>query len=188
VAGTVFIMALLTLPFWEKISRRFDKRLAYIAGMAFLIVVMLTLIIVNPGWGLTVVLLLAALAGIGVGAMHVLPWAIIPDAIEWDELATNERHEGMFYSLVTLFKKIASSIALPLTLLVLDWSGYVSNAPIQTPSAVFAIQAMVGIMPSIFLILGIIFAFVYPLNRERHAQVRNELAARRASAAQLSDS
>jgi GPH family glycoside/pentoside/hexuronide:cation symporter len=188
VAGTVFIMALLTLPFWEKISRRFDKRLAYIAGMAFLIVVMLTLIIVNPGWGLTVVLLLAALAGIGIGAMHVLPWAIIPDAIEWDELATNERHEGMFYSLVTLFKKIASSIALPLTLLVLDWSGYVSNAPIQTPSAVFAIQAMVGIMPSIFLILGIIFAFVYPLNRERHAQVRNELAARRASAAQLSDS
>ncbi len=188
VAGTVFVMALLTLPFWEKISRRFDKRAAYIAGMAFLIVVMLTLIVVNPGWGLTIVVLLAALAGIGVGAMHVLPWSIIPDAIEWDELATNERHEGMFYSLVTLFKKIASSIALPLTLLVLEWSGYVSNAPVQTPSAVHAIQVMIGIVPSVFLILGIIFASLYPLNRERHAQVRTELAARRAKALPASDS
>ena len=179
VAGTVFIVALFTLPFWEVISRRFDKRASYIAGMVFLIFVMLILIIVDPSWGLVVVLVLAGLAGIGVGAMHVLPWSIIPDAVEWDELATNERHEGMFYSLVTLVKKVASSIALPLTLLVLDWSGYVSNAAVQKPSAVRAIQAMVGLVPSIFLILGIIFAFFYPLSRERHAQVRAELAARR---------
>jgi GPH family glycoside/pentoside/hexuronide:cation symporter len=187
VAGTVFIAALLTLPFWEKISRRFDKRAAYIAGMVFLIIVMGTLIIVNPDWGFPVVLTLAALAGIGVGAMHILPWAIIPDAIEWDELATNERHEGMFYSLVTLFKKVASSIALPLTLLVLEWSGYVSNASVQKPSAVRAIQAMIGIVPSIFLVLGIVFAFFYPLSRERHAQVRLELAARRGDVNEASE-
>lgn len=179
VAGTVFIVALASLPFWEKISRRFDKRASYIAGMVFLIIVMMILIVVDPTWGMTIVLILAALAGVGVGAMHVLPWSIIPDAIEWDELATNERHEGMFYSLVTLFKKVASSIALPLTLLVLEWSGYVSNAASQKPSAVRAIQAMVGLVPSIFLILGILFAFFYPLSRKRHAQVRAELAVRR---------
>jgi GPH family glycoside/pentoside/hexuronide:cation symporter len=119
---------------------------------------------------LTIVVFLAALAGIGVGARHVLPWSIIPVAIEWDELATNERHEGMFYSLVTLFKKIASSIALPCTLLALHWSGYVSNAPVQKPSAVHAIQVMIGIVPSVFLILGIVFASLYPLSRRRHAR------------------
>lgn len=187
VAGTVFIAALLTLPFWEKVSRRFDKRAAYIAGMIFLITVIIILIVVNPSWGLMIVLALAALAGVGVGAMHVLPWSIIPDAIEWDELATNERHEGMFYSLVSLLKKVASSIALPLTLLVLDWSGYVSNAPVQTPGTVLAIQAMVGVVPSIFLALGIVFAFFYPLNRASHAQVRAKLAARRAQKFQATD-
>ena len=180
VTGAVFVAALFALPFWNIISRRFDKRIAYIAGMLFLIVVMMTLIIVNPGWGLTVVLGLAILAGIGVGGMHVLPWAMMPDAIEWDELVTGNRHEGIFYSLVSLFKKIASSIALPLTLLILDWSGYISNAPVQTPSAVRAIQAMVGVVPSLFLALGILFAFFYPLNREHHHQIRLELAARRA--------
>lgn len=182
IAGTVFIAALLTLPIWEKAARFWDKRVTYIAGMVFLSVVMITLIAINPTWGLPVVITLAVLAGIGVSAMHVLPWSIIPDAIEWDELATGQRHEGMFYSLVTLLRKISSSIAVPMMLLVLDWSGYVPNSVSQPASAVRAIQILMGPVPSAFLLMGIIFALLYPLSRDRHAQVRAELAARRAAA------
>ncbi len=179
VAGTVFIAALLTLPFWNWASHRLDKRKAYIAGMLFLSAVIVTMILVSPDWGMPVVMSMAALAGIGVGAVHVLPWAMIPDAIEWDELATGQRHEGMFYSLVTLLRKVASSIAIPMMLLGLEWSGYVSNAVEQTPSAVLAIRLLMGPIPSVFLLAGIIFAALYPLSRERHAEVRRELAARR---------
>lgn len=179
VAGTVFIAALLTLPFWERASRRLDKRITYIAGMVFLAVVLITLTVISPSLGVPFVIALAALAGIGVGAIHVLPWAMIPDAIEWDELQTGQRHEGMFYSLVTLFRKVSSSIAIPLILLILEWSGYVSNAPQQAPGAVRAIQIMMGTVPSIFLLAGILFALVYPLGRQRHAEVRAQLAARR---------
>jgi GPH family glycoside/pentoside/hexuronide:cation symporter len=179
IMGTMFVVALLTLPLWEWASRRWDKRKAYVAGMVFLSGVVITLIIVRPEWGLGVVLLLATLAGIGVAAVHVLPWSMIPDAVEWDELATGERHEGVFYSLVLLFRKVASSIALPLTLLVLDWSGYVSGASEQSPRAVRAIQMLTGPVPALCLCTGIVFALLYPLTRERHHQVRAELAARR---------
>ncbi|HEY5671719.1 MAG TPA: MFS transporter, partial [Anaerolineales bacterium] len=178
VAGTVFIVALLTLPFWERASRRWDKRIAYIAGMIFLSSVIITLIVISPSWGLTVVFTLAGLAGIGVGAVHVLPWSMIPDAIEWDELETGQRHEGMFYSLVTLFRKVSSSISLPLILLVLDWSGYVSNAAVQNPQAVQAIRILMGPVPSVLLCAGIAFALLYPLSRDRHTQMRAEIAAR----------
>lgn len=178
VAGTVFIVALLTLPFWERASRRWDKRIAYIVGMVFLSSVIITLIIISPSWGLPVVFTLAGLAGVGVGAVHVLPWSMIPDAIEWDELETGQRHEGMFYSLVTLFRKVSSSISLPLILLVLDWSGYVSNAAVQNPRAVQAIRILMGPVPSVLLCAGIAFALLYPLSRDRHAQVRAEIAAR----------
>lgn len=181
VAGTVFIAALLTLPAWERASRHWDKRSTYIAGMLFLSSVMMIMIIIDPSWGLPLVFTLAALAGIGVGAVHVLPWSIIPDAIEWDELETGQRHEGMFYSLVTLFRKISSSIALPLVLLGLEWSGFVSNAPQQTPAAINTIRFLMGPLPSVLLLGGIAFALFYPLSRERHAQVRAELAARSAA-------
>ena len=104
---------------------------------------------------------------------------MIPDAIEWDEVETGERHEGMFYSLVTLLRKVASSIAIPLMALVLKWSGFSSNAPEQTSSAIRAIQGLMGPVPSVFLLAGIAFAIFYPLGRERHASLRQELAARK---------
>ncbi len=85
-------------------------------------------------------MVLCVLAGIGVGAAHVLPWAMIPDAIEIDELKTGERHEGMFYSLVTLMGKVANSIAVPLALAVLDLSGYIPNAVAQPKSTLTGIR------------------------------------------------
>lgn len=185
VIGTIFIAALLTLPFWVWIVKKWDKRAAYIFGMVFLSAVMIVLIVIDPAWGMTVILSLAALAGIGVGAMHVLPWAIIPDAIELDELETGQRHEGVFYSLVMLLKKISSSIAIPLTLLVMKWTDFVPNAPEQSATAVRGIQTLMGPVPAVILLVGILFALMYPLSRARHAEVRRELARRKA---ELSDS
>jgi glycoside/pentoside/hexuronide:cation symporter, GPH family len=180
IAGIIFIVAMLALPFWEWTSRHWDKRIAYSAGVAFWAAVMIVLVVISPTWGLPVVLTLAALAGIGVGAAHVLPWSIIPDAVEWDELATGQRHEGMFYSLVTLVQKVASSIAIPVALLMLEVTGYVPNAPEQPLATVRGIQVLMGPVPAVLLCAGILFALLYPLGRERHAQVRAELAARRA--------
>jgi GPH family glycoside/pentoside/hexuronide:cation symporter len=179
VAGAVFITALIVLPFWVWVSQKTDKRKSYIYGMIFLSAVMTILIFLDPSLGFTSVLALAALAGVGVSAVHVLTWAMIPDAVEVDELENGSRHEGMFYALVSLFKKVATSIALPLTLLALDWSGFISNAPQQTESAVWAIRILVGPVPSVLLLGGILFAIYYPLTREAHAETRKKIAARR---------
>lgn len=185
VAGTVFIAAILVLPLWATISKRTDKRKAYIVGMLFLSAVMISLIFIPPTLGLWVIIILAALAGVGVSAVHVLPWAMIPDAVEVDELDTGERHEGMFYALVTLFRKIAASIAIPLALLLMDRSGFVSNASQQTPEAINTIRFLMGPLPSIFLLAGIAFALAYPLSRDRHAEIRAKIALRRKGATPL---
>jgi GPH family glycoside/pentoside/hexuronide:cation symporter len=110
-----------------------------------------------------------------------LPWAIIPDAIEWDEYLTGERHEGMFYSLTTLTKKVATSIALPLVLLLLEATGYVPNVAQQEPRALLGIRVAIGPIPAVLLALGIGFAYKYPLDRARFASIVAELANRRAA-------
>jgi GPH family glycoside/pentoside/hexuronide:cation symporter len=147
--------------------------------MLFMSAVLILLIFALPGWGLPVVLVLAVLAGVGFGAVQVLPWAILPDTIEWDELQTGKRHEGMFYSLVTLFRKIAASISVPVLLLMLSWTGYVPNAATQPASAILGIRLLTGPYPAILLLVGVVFASRYPLTRQRFAQVRQELAERR---------
>ncbi len=179
IAGTIFVVALLVLPFWLWVARRWDKRRAYVAGVV--------LLGGGPDSARRHQSELGAAGrtrprgpgGIGVSAGHVLPWAIIPDAIELDELTTGKRHEGMFYSLVTLAQKVAASVAIPLSLLVLDATGYRANSTTQPASTVHGIQVLTGPVPAALLCAGILFALLYPLGRERHAQIRAELEKRR---------
>ena len=177
--AVIFVTAMGVLPFWEWLSRRWNKRLAYSAGVAFWAVVQIVLILLGPASPLPLILGLCVLAGIGVSAAHVLPWSILPDAVEWDEWQTGERHEGLFYSLVTLSQKVASSIAIPLVLLMLQATGYVPAAAVQPPGAVLGIRLAIGPVPAVMLTIGIIFALRYPLSRESHQRVVRELEARR---------
>jgi len=185
IMASIFVTAIIALPLWEWISRHWNKRLAYIAGIAFWATVQLIMVSLNRSASLGFLVGLCVLAGIGVSAAHVLPWSIIPDAIEWDEWQTGERHEGMFYSLISLIQKIASSIAIPLILLLLDVTGYVANSPQQPASALLGIRLVVGPIPAVLLWTGIAFAFFYPLSRAEHARILTELEERRAKAAQL---
>ena len=181
IMATIFVVAMIALPMRERISRRLNKRWAYIAGMAFLAVVLLALSSLSPSTSLTLILAICVLAGIGVSAAHVIPWSMLPDAIEYGELHTGERHEGMFYSLITLAQKIAVSVALPLALLILDRAGYVPNSSVQPESAVNGIRLIAGPIPAVLIGLGILFAFLYPLGRENYTEIARALEARRKS-------
>jgi GPH family glycoside/pentoside/hexuronide:cation symporter len=185
IMATIFVVAMIALPMWEWISRRWNKRWAYIAGMAFLAVVLLTLATLSSSSSLTLILAICVLAGIGISAAHVIPWSMLPDAIEYGELHTGERHEGMFYSLITLAQKIAVSIALPLALLVLDRFGYIPNSAVQPESAVNGIRLIAGPIPAVMIGLGILFAFLYPLGRENYTEITCALEARRAKPAPI---
>jgi glycoside/pentoside/hexuronide:cation symporter, GPH family len=179
IMGTIFVTALCALPLWTWAAARWNKRLAYIAGIAFWAVVQVVLVTLGPSASLAWMLVLCVLAGIGVSAAHVLPLSIIPDAIEWDEYHTGERHEGMFFSLISLMGKIASSVAIPLILLLLDATGYAPNATQQRPSALLGIRLVVGPIPAVLLCAGIVFAIFYPLTRGEFGRIVKDLDQRR---------
>lgn len=182
IMGGIFVVAILSLPLWYLVAKRLDKRIAYVIGISFWAVVQLVMISLTPAASMTTVLILAALAGIGIGAAQSIPWAIIPDAIEYDELRTGERHEGMYYSLVTLLQKISASIFIPLVLIVLEVAGYVPAAAQQSAEVVRAIRIVFGPVTAVALLGGIAFAILYPLKREDYAAVVDQLEARRETA------
>ncbi len=179
IMASIFVTAILALPIWNWAAKHWNKRLAYIIGVAFWAVVMMVLILVTPETPFWVIIILCIMAGIGVSAAQVLPWSIIPDAIEWDEWKTFERHEGMFYSLITLLGKVANSIAVPLSLMVLEFTGYKSGGGVQPDSALLGIRLVIGPLPAILLTGGIVFALFYPLSREQHHKIVEELRLRR---------
>lgn len=58
------------------------------------------------------VFILAALAGLGIATVYVIPWAMLPDIIEDDELRTGQRREGSYYALISFFQKLGTGAAL----------------------------------------------------------------------------
>jgi len=185
IMASIFVTAMIALPFWNWVSKKGNKRTAYIIGVAFWAVVMILMILITPQTPFWVLMVLCVMAGIGISAAQVLPWAIIPDAIEWDEYTTGERHEGVFYSLITLLGKIANSIAVPLSLVILELTGYVPNSEVQPESALQGIRLVIGPIPAVLLVTGIIFAIFYPLSREKYQHVVTELQQRRAEKKRL---
>jgi GPH family glycoside/pentoside/hexuronide:cation symporter len=185
--ATIFVVAMMALPLWVWVSGHWNKRLAYIVGIAFLAGVLIALASLTPQTGMPLILTLCMLAGIGVSAMHVMPWAIIPDAIEYGELQSGKRNEGMFYSLITLAQKVASSIAVPLALLVLQFSGYVPNSNTQPASAISGIRLVAGPIPAVAICLGILFTALFPLGRENYQEINRQLEERRKASAEPAD-
>jgi GPH family glycoside/pentoside/hexuronide:cation symporter len=187
IMASIFVVAIIALPLWLWVSRHLNKRLAYIIGISFLAGVLMVLASLNPQTSMPLIMILCVLAGIGVSAMHVMPWAIIPDAIEYGELQTGKRNEGMFYSLITLAQKIASSIAVPLALLVLQFSGYVTDGGAQPASAINGIRIIAGPIPAIAILMGILFTALFPLGRENYQEINRQLDERRKASAEPAD-
>jgi GPH family glycoside/pentoside/hexuronide:cation symporter len=179
ILGAIFVAALPSLPLWNWLSRKWDKRVAFIVGVSFWTAVQLVIVSLGPSTPLAVLLGLCVLAGFGVGAAHVLPWSILPDAIEYNELKTGVRQEGTFYSVVTLAQKVASSISVPLCLLLLQLSGYRANQPEQSLATTRAIRLLMGVLPGVLLGLGTFCAARYPLGRADFARIAEEVERRR---------
>jgi GPH family glycoside/pentoside/hexuronide:cation symporter len=182
IMGSIFVSAILSLPLWNRLARRWDKRIAFIAGVSFWTAVQLVIVSLGPLTPLWLLILLCVLAGVGVGAAHVLPWSILPDAIEYNEYTTGVRQEGTFYSVVTLAQKVASSVAVPVVLLLLQLAGYRPNLAEQTPSASLAIRLAMGVLPGLLLGLGTLCAARYPLRREEYLRISAFLEQKRQAA------
>jgi GPH family glycoside/pentoside/hexuronide:cation symporter len=183
VLGVLLSTAVVALPFWTWLARKLSKRAAYIIGMSFWAVVQLILLTVQPGQT-DFVLILAVLAGLSVSTAHVLPDAIFPDVIEWDELRTGRRHEGIYYGVKNFVRKLTGALAIFLALQVLGWFGY--QSPVkgvtlfqQSDSALTAIRVLTGPLGAVLLLSAIAMAWFYPLTRERHTRIRILLDRRR---------
>jgi len=181
--GIMMLVATLALPFWNWMAQRFSKRTAYVIGLSFWILVQIIIIFIQPMQiGLT--LLLAFVAGIAISNAHVIPEAMFPDVIDWDEAKTNARHEGLYYGAVSFIRKLSTALAGFLSLQILNAFGY--HAPkegtaVYAPpaQAVTAIRWLTGPLVAILLVAALIFASMYPLTRERQHRLRAILERRK---------
>jgi glycoside/pentoside/hexuronide:cation symporter, GPH family len=173
--GIMFISAVFSIPLWNFASAKLDKTKAFIIGIGATILLRIVISVLQPGTPVMILYLLMVLGGVAFAAGQTLPWAIIPDTIEYDEYLTGQRHEGIFYSFMQLARGIAVSVAIPGVLLLLDLSGYSGNVLIQPETADRMIRILFGGVPALLFALAIVAAILYPLNREKFRTIQDAL-------------
>ncbi len=160
------------------LSKRIGKKNLYFLGSGLWILVQIALFFLQPGQT-TALYGLCILASFGVATAYVVPWSILPDVIELDELNTGCRREGTFYAFMTLLQKVGLALGIFLVGAALEASGFVKEAVQQPTSALNAIRFFMGPVPLVLLICGVILVYFYPITREAHAEIMLKLAERK---------
>jgi GPH family glycoside/pentoside/hexuronide:cation symporter len=186
--GILMSVCIVFIPFWLWLARWRNKREAYMWGMMFWVIVQLMIFTIQPG-DTRYLLSIAALAGVGVSAAYTLPDSLFADVIEWDELRTRRRQEGIFYGIRTLIRKLTGALVIFVTLQLLGWSGYESPPDgtlqfTQTTAALHMIRLLVSPFGAAMLCGTIILAWLFPLSREQYTRIRKLLEQRKARLAE----
>ncbi len=179
VQGTAIVMMVLV----NLLSRRLGKQEVFYIGMGTWIIAQIALFFVQPGQ-VAALYLLCIVISFGVATAYVVPWAMLPDVIELDELKTGQRREGVFYAFMTLLQKVGLALGLFLVSLALQFSGFVSGATQQPESALLAIRIFIGPVPMVLLMAALVLARFYPITRQMHEEMLLQLAERHRSQGQ----
>jgi GPH family glycoside/pentoside/hexuronide:cation symporter len=171
-----FVPAIVFVPVWIRLSRRFGKRNLWIFSMSMLTLAFGGLAFVRAGdaW---LVCALGVIAGVGGGCGAVVGPSIQADVIDFDERATGERKEGTYFAVWAFVRKSAFGVATLLTGLLLGLIGYEPNVE-QSEATKLGMRTLFGIVPGLCYLAGTIFFLRFKLDEAAHLAIRRELDAR----------
>lgn len=171
--AAIFITSVILLPLWVKVSKNYGKKIAYYLGIGSLIFVLFAIILLQPEQ-LLGIYILAVLAGAGVSAAHVIPYAILPDCIDYGQMKSGKRLEGIYYGFTTFSRKVATSISIFLIGQILAFTGYIPDQ-IQNTNTLWAFRILLGPVAAFLLLIGIISMIKFPIDREYHKSIMKKL-------------
>ncbi len=172
------VMATLSIPFWMRVGRHFDKAHLLITG-ALIGTVSLVAMLFVPILGLGWAYLTFYFSGIGLGGRMVMGMAMVPDIIDEDEERTYTRKDGAYFGMISLLRKLSRSLAIGLSGIGLGLFGYVSGQTAQSPEAIAGIRVMFCLVPAVSAGLTALALLWFPINRARHQATLAELRRRR---------
>lgn len=221
ISGIVSMFAMLPIilftPLARKMVKKFGKKelsvvgsIAYIVGAVILFAGPLGIIPVsegNTGVDLAIYVAGQLVCSLGLGIYSTVSWAMMGDAIDYNEWKNGSREEGIVYSLHSFFRKLAQGVGPAVAVAIMTTLGYVNNAyideagnyiheaipgvpfdaidpaafPWDVSSKIRLLVAILYLVAGIMQFIGL--GLVYNLDKKTLEQMNTELDARKASEA-----
>jgi len=187
-AMVILGMSILSQPLWVGMAKKYDKKTTLFIAMIIGLVGFLGAPWTHVWWKIFPIeaptlpytlAIFSLIAGLGNGAFMSIPYSMVADAADADELATGKRDEGVFFGMYTLAYKLGTSFSLLASGLVLNVIGF--DPGLQEQSA--ATQFNLAMVPTYFLLLvspfALYFLSKYRIDRQKFREIRAALEQKR---------
>ena len=189
-----FLPMFLFMPFIKKIVDKFGKKEASVAGTLVSLVGGLFMLIfpMIPNKGISLVFFMIGLVifGLGMGVYTCVSWAMMGDAIDYNEWKFGTREEGTVYSLHSFFRKLAQGVGPSAVLFIMGLLGYISDLGTGGQSAETAYN-MCWLVAGLYIFSGVCqfigLALIYNLDKKTLTTMNEELEARHAADAPVAE-
>ena len=177
----IMMLMLVTLAVFlvpcQKVVNKIGKNKAYALGLVIACAGLLSSFFL-PNSTTPLIYAIAFVAGLGFSSQWVCPHSMLPDVVEYDELSTCERREGIFYGMWGMTGKVTGALGVAICGWGLKLFGYVEGVQ-QTATSLLGIRLMFSVLPAVLLLICVPLLMRYPITRETHAQVVAELEKRK---------
>lgn len=172
--GIVFpiliVTAIIFIPVWVKIGTKLGKIKAYKIGLIILSVMLFSLFFTKSSQ-LNLFYIQIFLLGIGFSSFQLFPFSMLPDTIEFDELQSGMRREGIFSGIWSSAQKTAYSVGPSIVGFTLSIAGFV-NASVQPENVEVGVRIVFCLFTAFMILLSLIPFYKYDLTEERFEEIK----------------
>ncbi len=172
--GVVFpiliVTAIIFIPVWLKIGVKIGKIKAYTVGLLILSIMLFSLFF-TKSYQVNLFYVQIFLLGIGFSSFQLFPFSMLPDTIEFDELQSGMRREGIFSGIWSSAQKTAYSVGPSIVGFTLSMSGFI-NASVQPESVEIGVRIIFCLFTAAMILLSLLPFYKYDLTEERFEEIK----------------
>lgn len=168
------IGGIISIPFWIKLAKKTDdNRKVILIGGIFLAIATAPFIFFN---NFILLIIAMIILGVGLGGFWVMLTPVFADVIDESVVNTGKREEGVYNGFQQFFGRLAILIQAITFVVVHVLTGFEEGASTQSTEAIWGIHIHFGLIPMIFMLLGmIIFWKWYDLIPEKVKANQNKV-------------
>ncbi len=172
------------MPFIKKIVDKYGKKEACVvgSGISMLGGILLFVLPITPDMiGMIMYVIAQLFFGFGLGFYTCVSWALMADAIDYNEWKTGNKEEGTVYSLHSFFRKLAQGLGPSLVVLVMAALGY--DSELGADQTIEVATNMRWLVAGLYAFAGVAMflaiTLIYNLDKKKVAEMTADLQARR---------